>query len=134
MYRDDVLCQQFGHILHGESKTENGACSVSLHRNFHITVQGRPSTNLDGVGVWFESLSHDGTALNFGEVAVVQGEIPGFTSLLIQQGIIIGAIHNHWIFTEPEILYVHFQTIEPPLNFAKKVAHAFTALGTYPVS
>lgn len=134
MYRDDALCQQFGHILHGKGKTENGACMVSMRRNFPIMLHGRQTTNLGGVGVWFETLAQDGTALNFGEVAVLQEEIPALTSRLIQQGIVVGAIHNHWILTNPEILYVHFQSVEPPLQFAKKVAYAFSALRSYPTS
>ncbi|HET7658230.1 MAG TPA: DUF1259 domain-containing protein, partial [Bacillales bacterium] len=126
------LCQQFGHILRGKAKMENGACTVSMDRQFHVSVQGFQTSQLGDVELMFQSIDHNGNALNFGEVAVLQEEVPGFTARLIQQGLIVGAIHNHWIFTVPEILYVHFQSLEPPLSFAKKVAYAFMALRSYP--
>ena len=47
---------------------------------------------------------------------------------IVQQGLIVSALHNHWLFTNPVIMYIHIQSIEPPLNFAKKVAHSFSFL------
>ena len=131
MYREASLCEQYGHILGGKGVNENGVCSVNFQRRFPVKVQGHSAVHLDEVELWFQLLD-GGNALNFGEVAVLQNELPGFTSLLLQQRIIVSAIHNHWIFTVPEILYVHFQSIEPPLNFARKVSHAFAALQNYP--
>lgn len=134
MYRDDNLCGQFGQILHGEAKVQHGGCSVGLRRDIAVTLYGRPTSTLMEVEIWFESLGTDGKALCFGEVAILQEEVPGFTSLLVRQGIPVSAIHNHWILTKPEVLYLHFQSVEPPLAFARKVAYAFTALKSYPVS
>lgn len=48
--------------------------------------------------------------------------------MLQNQGIIITALHNHWLFDNPRIMYIHFESIEPPLSFAKKVAKAFETL------
>lgn len=77
--------------------------------------------------IMFESLDQNGIALNMAEVAILPEEVPLFTKKLVDQGIIISALHNHWIFTEPNILYIHFQSVEPPLTFAKK-----TSLPLYP--
>ncbi|MEI4771666.1 DUF1259 domain-containing protein [Psychrobacillus sp. FJAT-51614] len=40
----------------------------------------------------------------------------------------VSAIQNHWIFTNPTILYAHFQSVESPLSFAQKFAEAFKVL------
>ncbi|MFC9541463.1 DUF1259 domain-containing protein [Lysinibacillus sp. NPDC056959] len=32
------------------------------------------------------------------------------------------AVHSHRIYSSPTILYVHFQSIEPPLTIAPKFA------------
>lgn len=53
---------------------------------------------------------------------------------IIQQGLTVSALHNHWLFTEPIIMYIHIQSIEPPLNFAKKIAYSFSFLRSYPVN
>jgi Domain of Unknown Function (DUF1259) len=123
-----TLCQQFGQILNKKPKMKNGVCSVKINRDLQVTIQGRPSRSELHAEVSFESLDHEGNALNLGETVVLEEEIPAFTKILIQNGIIVSAIHNHWLFTKPVILYVHFQSVEPPLQFAHKAAQAFKVL------
>jgi hypothetical protein len=132
--RSSNICQQFAEILHGKGSSSNGVCTVSLHRNIDVTVQGKQSTSLFPVDVWFESLDQKGNALNMGEIAILQEEVPGFMYAVVQQGIIVSALHNHWLYTSPVIMYIHLQSVEPPLAFARKVAYAFTALSKHPIS
>ncbi|RDW17585.1 methyltransferase [Oceanobacillus arenosus] len=127
------LCGQFAAILNGKGTMNNGVCSVSLTRNFHATVQGKTSTTVVPADVLFESLDSKGNALNLAEIAILQEEIPTFMHAVVQQGIIVSALHNHWLFMEPLILYIHLQSVEPPLNFAKKLAYAFTFLKSHPI-
>lgn len=122
------MCTEYGRILQGKAKVENGVCSVSIDRHLYVTIQGRPSRGELKAGFSFEALDTEGHALNLGEVVLLEEEIPAFTKLLIQKGLIISALHNHWLFTKPDIMYIHFQSVEPPLNFAQKVAEAFTVL------
>lgn len=112
---------------------EKGVCTVSLNRTFKATVQGKPSTSVMPAGVLFESLDQNGMALNLAEIAVLQEEVPAFMQALTQQGLIISALHNHWLYTTPTIMYIHIQSIEPPLDFARKMAYSFSFL-RYPVS
>ncbi|NGP45883.1 DUF1259 domain-containing protein [Bacillaceae bacterium SIJ1] len=76
----------------------------------------------------FESLDAQGQALNLGEIVLLEEEVPAFTSAWVRQGIAISALHNHWLYTKPTILYAHFQSVEPPLQFATKVAAALQVL------
>ncbi|MBS4223595.1 DUF1259 domain-containing protein [Lederbergia citrea] len=128
------LCTQFAKILKGKSNIDHGVCSVSLHRNLTVSVQGLPSTTVIPADVLFESLDQNGYALNLAEIAILEAEVPLFMQSIIQQGLIVSALHNHWIFMEPHILYIHIQSVEPPLNFARKLAHAFSTLSSYPIS
>ncbi|WP_129728957.1 DUF1259 domain-containing protein [Ectobacillus funiculus] len=128
------LCEQFAKILNGKSSINQGVCSVSLRRNIKVFVQGRPSTSVIPVGISFESLDQNGNALNFGEIAILQEEIPLFMQSIVQQGIIVSALHNHWLYMKPLIMYIHIQSVEPPLSFAKKLANSFSALSSYPVT
>lgn len=128
------VCEQFASILNGKSNVNQGACSVSMHRNFKALVQGRQSTSVLPAGVVFEGLDQNGNALNIAEIAILQEEIPGFMYSVVQQGLIVSALHNHWLYTDPVIMYIHIQSVESPLSFAKKMAHAFSFLTSYPVS
>ncbi|WP_410986384.1 DUF1259 domain-containing protein [Bacillus cereus] len=130
----NYICNQFATILKGKSKINQGGCSVSFRRNFSVLVQGKKSNYVIPVGVSFESLDQNGNALNLGEIAVLQEEIPSFIKSIVQQGIIVSAIHNHWLYMNPLIMYIHIQSVEPPLHFAKKLADSFLVLSSYPVS
>lgn len=95
----------------------------SICNDSRKTKQGEPHA-----GFSFESLDVEGNALNLGEVVVLEEEIPKFTKRLVNKGFIISALHNHWLFTHPTILYIHFQSVEPPLAFAQKAAEALAVL------
>ena len=128
------LCDQFAGVFNAKGKVKNGVCSVSLHRNIKVLVQGRPGNSVVPADVLFESLDQNGNALNLAEIAILQEEIPGFMHSIVQQGLIVSALHNHWLYMTPMIMYIHIQSVEPPLNFAKKIAHSFSFLNSYPVA
>ena len=123
-----AICHQYAQIVNGRASFKQGYCSVEKERNLHVTIQGRPSRSALPAGITFESLDYEGNALNLGEVAVLQEELPEFIKVLVKNNLIVSAIHNHWIFMKPSILYVHFQSIESPLSFAKKFTEAFNIL------
>ncbi|NMD71192.1 DUF1259 domain-containing protein [Bacillus sp. DNRA2] len=124
---------QIGKIFHTKCKIKADTCSVELHRDFKVLVQGRPSQSVTPVGISFESLDQNGVALNLAEITLLQEEIPGFISAVVKQGLIVSALHNHWIFTNPTLFYLHLQSVEPPLDFAKKLSQAFRTLRNHPV-
>lgn len=123
-----TLCNQYGQIFNKSAEVNNEACSVSLARNLHVTIQGRPSKGELHAEFSFESLDVNGHALNLGEVVLLEEEVPEFMKQLVNNGIMISALHNHWLFTNPTILYIHFQSVEPPLAFAQKAAAALRVL------
>lgn len=124
----DALCQQFGQILNQKPKLKNGVCTVTFDRNLNVAIQGRPSRSELHAGLSFESLDYEGNALNLGEIVLLEEEITAFIASLTRNGLIISALHNHWLFTEPAIMYIHFQSVEPPLHFARKAAEALRLL------
>lgn len=133
VYNLKLLGDQFAHILNGKAEMKKNGSSVSLQRSFHVLIQGRHSTSVLPVGISFESLDQNGNALNLGEITLLEEEIPNFTKSIVEQGIMIGALHNHWIYTQPHLMYIHVQSVEPPLAFARKLVKAFTTLLSYPI-
>lgn len=122
------LCVQFGQILGGKHTVEGGVCSVKTKRkNLHTSIMGRTAVSDHVIGAMFsfESLDEQGNALNLGETALRQEEVYPFISLLQQQGIFVNYLHNHWLFMNPLLMFVHFSSVENPLLFAKKVSYAF---------
>jgi hypothetical protein len=122
-YREtNVTCQQFGAILGGNPKWENNGCTVSKKRSIPITILGRPSPSVATIEFSYETVDSNGTALCLGELAVLSDEINPVLSILLQHRIPVTALHNHWLHTSPAIMYLHFETIDRPLDFAQKVS------------
>ncbi|WP_433750421.1 DUF1259 domain-containing protein [Falsibacillus pallidus] len=128
MVQLQMLCKQFGQILNGKPTVDNGVCSVQVPRNFTAFIQGKQTKGALHAGFSFESLDQYGNALNLGEIALLEKEVNPFITTLRSNGILISALHNHWLFTKPEILYLHYQSVEPPISFAHKATAAMATL------
>lgn len=127
----NVLCQQFAQILGGQPNVEHDVCMVKKSRShIKVNIMGKPShSGLALHSMWsFESIDHQGKALNLGETALLQEEAYPFIWHLQRSGLVLSALHNHWLFDTPHLVYAHYASVEEPLSFAKKVAEAYKVL------
>jgi len=133
-FSEPNLCDRFNEILGGSMHTfENGICTVMKSRtNIHPRVLGREGRSflLIPQMFTFESMTRDGRALCSGETVILQTEINPFISKLREHGIIVTAVHNHWLFDQPRLMFMHFESIDQPLSFARKVRDALSVLTT----
>ncbi|KOF56416.1 MULTISPECIES: DUF1259 domain-containing protein [Clostridium] len=127
---NSTLCEQFASILKGKvTESKPGSCAVEKDRgNLNVTISGIPVKTVLKGEFSFQGMNAVGRALNLGEIVVLQDELNRFLTALKRNGIDISGVHNHWIYDNPRILYVHFQSVENPLNFARKVAEALRVL------
>ncbi|RAL24443.1 hypothetical protein DL897_08965 [Thermoflavimicrobium daqui] len=124
------LCRRFAQILGGTPQVVNGVCTVTRIRNISMNIQGRPSRSPLALAALFsfESIDRQGRALNLGETVIFQREVNPFLSALRRRGIIVSALHNHWMFDRERSMYIHWQSVENPITFARKTAEAFRVL------
>ncbi|MFC7391738.1 DUF1259 domain-containing protein [Scopulibacillus cellulosilyticus] len=126
------LCREFARILGGTgSLDENGVCLVQKFRtNLHFTILRRPTESPLVIPQFFsfEDLDSRGRALNLGETVLLQEEVNPLLTELRKRDIIVTALHNHWLFEEPRAMYMHFESVENPLTFARKIREAFRVL------
>jgi hypothetical protein len=125
------LCQEFARILGGMgSLDENDVCLVQKFRTIRFTILGRPTRSplVTPQFFSFEDVDSRGRALNLGETVLLQEEVNPLLTELRKRDIIVTAVHNHWLFEEPRAMYMHFESIEPPLEFARKIREAFRVL------
>ncbi|SDQ79702.1 protein of unknown function [Virgibacillus subterraneus] len=126
----ESICERFAEILDAEPDVTNGVCVASRVRDLEASIMGR-ETNSPLVFPQFfsfENFDDEGNTLNLGETVILQHEINSFVERLVEQNIQFTAFHNHWLFDDPRLMYVHFQSIEPPLVFARKTANALELL------
>ncbi|SFC78863.1 protein of unknown function [Bacillus sp. OV322] len=127
----DRLCMDFAGILGATPGVINGVCTATrFRRNIHPTVLGRRAESFMFIpqAFSFENMGPNGKALCLGETVLLQEEVNPFMSRLREQGIIVTALHNHWLFEEPRLLYMHWESIDHPLSFAKKTRDALDVL------
>jgi hypothetical protein len=125
------LCNEFARILGSTPGVVNGVCLATRSRtNLHPIVLGRRAESFMFVpqAFSFENLDREGKGLCLGETVILQEEINPFMSRLREHDIIVTAVHNHWLFDEPRLMYMHFESIDSPLNFARKVRDAMEVL------
>lgn len=125
------LCRQFAAILNATPSQSNGVClAQALRRNIRPTILGRQSKSLLTIPFFhsFEKLDKNGRALCLGETVILTSEINPYISRLRKHGIKVTALHNHWLFTRPNIWYIHYEKIERPLTFAREVRDAKSVL------
>lgn len=127
------LCNQFSTILGGTEHeiTKGPVCFVSRNRKLTATILGRKTTSpLIRYQLFsFESLDSSGRALCLGETALFQDQVNRLLTNLRNNGIKVTAVHNHWLFEKPRLMYVHWESIDKPLDFARKVKRSIAFLG-----
>ena len=124
-------CNRFAEILGAEIlSTENNVCTVTFMRDIDAEILGRRTRSPLALAALFsfESPDTNDRTLNLGETVILQNEINDFISALRERGILVTALHNHWLFDDPRLMYIHFESIDRPLDFARKVAEALKVL------
>ncbi|MDF2719616.1 MAG: lppY [Paenibacillus sp.] len=127
------LCRQFATILRAQPMVINGVCTASsVRNNIRPLILGKRSRSFLAIpqAFSFESIGRDGRALCLGETVILTAEINPFISRLRRHGIKVTALHNHWLFTNPNLWYIHFEKTARPLNFARDVRDALDVLTT----
>jgi len=127
------LCRQFAAILRAQPQVINGVCTASTVRNnIKPTILGKRSRSFLAIpqAFSFENIGPDGRALCLGETVILTKEINPFISRLRKHGIKVTALHNHWLFTNPNLWYIHFEKLDQPLDFARDTRDALNVLTT----
>ena len=125
------LCNEFARILGAEILSNaNGVCTVTFLRDIDATILGRPTHSPLALAALFsfESPDSQGRTLNLGETVILQEEINDFITILRSHGILVTALHNHWLFDNPRLMFIHFESISNPITFARNVADALRVL------
>lgn len=122
-------CQQLADIIGGVVVTATPVCVVQRLRNIDAKILGLRTRS--PLSLPF-ALSFEENGLNLGESVVLQKEINPFMTELRKRGLIVTAVHNHWLFDEPRLMYMHWENAgDDPFDFARKSFEAARAAGLF---
>jgi hypothetical protein len=127
-----TTCQKLADIIGGMVITSTPVCVVQRLRNINATILGRRTLSPLALpfALSFED-KRNGKTLNLGESVVLQKEINPFLSALRKRGIIVTAVHNHWLFDDPRLMYMHWENVGDPFEFARKSIDAAREAGLF---
>jgi hypothetical protein len=110
---------------------KGGVLKVNVPRtDLHVTVAGVPTPTPFGFGGWVAMTKGDhGNDVLMGDLVLVQGEVNPVMSALLQHGLDVTALHNHFYWEEPRIFYMHIHGHGKALDMAHQLKPALDLIG-----
>lgn len=116
------LCEKLGQMIGGKGKMEGSVCILSVKRkDIQATIASTPFHSLEHM-FQIEAPNLKGDSLITGEMVLLESEVPAITNYLTNSGIVVSAIHSHWLFDNPKLMYLHLLTISPPEKFVEIIS------------
>ncbi|WP_213524156.1 DUF1259 domain-containing protein [Paenibacillus sp. J31TS4] len=126
------LCNQFSSILGGMHTIEPGpVCFVNRPKPLNASILGRRTQSplVRHQLFSFEQLDSSGRALCLGETVATQNQANRLNRNLQRNGIKVTALHNHWLNENPRLMYIHWESIMNPVEFARRTKASIRFLG-----
>ncbi|WP_394234025.1 DUF1259 domain-containing protein [Niallia oryzisoli] len=122
-------CQKLADIIGGEVVTATPVCVVMRLRDIKASILGRRTRSPLALPFM---LSFENNGLNLGETVLLQKEVNPMLDALRRRGIIVTAFHNHWLFEEPRLMYMHWENVGmDPFTFARNSIEAAKEAGLF---
>lgn len=125
-------CPRLAEIVDGTPACIDDVCLIQLLRaDLKPKILGRRTRSPLVLPVFFSIESPDGKGrtLNLGEAVLRQEEVNTVMSVLRENDILVTALHNHWLFEEPRLMYMHWEAISDPKQFLRASMAALDAAG-----
>jgi len=108
-----------------------GVLKVNIPRNdLRMTVQGFPTPTPFGFGGWIAlTKGADGTDVMMGDLVLLQEEVNPIMSALLDNGIDVTALHNHFFWDEPHVYYMHVHGMGKAADLARRVKPGLDLIG-----
>lgn len=125
-------CTALAKIVNGTPAVVNRTCLIqTLRSDIKPRIQGRRTRSPLVLPVFFSVEKSKGKkrTLNLGEAVLRQREVNKVISGLRKRGITVTALHNHWLFERPRLMYMHWQAAMEPKRFLRASRAALRAAG-----
>jgi hypothetical protein len=103
---------------------------VNIPRNdLKVTVANVRTPTPFGFGGWVAMTKGTGMDVLMGDLVLTQDEINPVMSALLDNGIEVTALHNHFLWDEPRIFYMHVHGHGTPADLARQLKPALDLIG-----
>jgi hypothetical protein len=103
---------------------------VNIPRNdLTVTVAGVKTPTPFGFGGWISLTKGQGMDVMMGDLVLTQDQVNPVMSALLENGLEVTALHNHFFWEEPRVFYMHVHGHGAPIDLARKVKPALDLIG-----
>src|SRR5215217_1418790 len=103
---------------------------VNIPRNdLNVTVANVKTPTPFGFGGWVAMTKGTGMDVMMGDLVLTQEEVNPVMSALLDNGLEVTALHNHFFWDEPRMYYMHVHGHGSPADLARKVKPALDLIG-----
>src|SRR5499425_963743 len=104
---------------------------VNIPRNdLKMTIQGFPTPTPFGFGGWIAlTKATDGSEVMMGDLVLLQEEVNPVMSALLDNGIDVTALHNHFFWDDPHVYYMHVHGMGKAADLAQRVKPGLDLIG-----
>ncbi|MDQ6610488.1 MAG: DUF1259 domain-containing protein [Bacteroidota bacterium] len=108
-------------IMGVKGKFNNGEYKITIPQNdLNIEVDGFRIIPPMGLGTWVDFAPSPDGAMIMGDVVIKESDLKPVQQEIIRQGLTISAIHNHFIRSHPNVMYMHLGGSGPAEQIAQK--------------
>jgi hypothetical protein len=106
---------------------------VNIPRNdLHMTIAGYSVPTPFGFGGWFAMTKGDGgDNVLMGDLVLTQDEVNPVMSALLDHGLEVTALHNHFFWDEPRVFFMHIHGHGKALDLANQIKPAIGLIGQH---
>src|SRR5262245_54400059 len=103
---------------------------VNIPRNdLSVTVANVKTPTPFGFGGWIAMTKGTGMDVMMGDLVLTEDEVNPVMSALLDNGIEVTALHNHFFWDQPRVFYMHVHAHGAPMDLAKNVKPAIDLIG-----
>ncbi|HEX6805815.1 MAG TPA: DUF1259 domain-containing protein [Terriglobales bacterium] len=123
--------QQVLKIVGKKGDYKANVLKVNIPRNdLHMKIAGYPVPTPFGFGGWFAMEKGDGGQdVVMGDLVLTQGEVNQVMSALLDHGIEVTALHNHFFWDEPRVFFMHIHGHGNAVDLANRLKPALDLIG-----
>jgi len=113
-----------------------GVLKVNIPRNdLKMTIQGVSTPTPFGFGGWVAfTKGTDGTEVMMGDLVLLQEEVNPVMSSLLDNGIEVTALHNHFFWDDPHVYFMHVHGMGKAADLAKRLKPGLDLIGHAPAA